>query len=191
LSATSSRSNLSYIDVDNRAGMAQAVEYLVQLGHHRIAYVTPNEPDNHAVQRLQAYREAMQQVGLAHEIRICQVPIKLESQSALEPLLEDRPSAVIAFDDFRALQVHNFLIRREIRIPEQVALIGFDDEDFGLHISPQLTTIPQPFTQMGTMAAEHLIDLIETPNHPPRRFLFPIGILHRESCGPVLQAPNP
>jgi LacI family transcriptional regulator len=182
LSATSSDATISYIDVDNRGGMHQAVEHLVKLGHQRIAYVTPANTDSHAVQRLEAYQEAMVAQGLADQIWICEVPIK-EDVSPLACLLEHHPTAVIAFDDFRALQVYSFLTRRGFQIPGDISLIGFDDEEFGQHMSPRLTTVPQPFTQMGVIATQQLIDRIENPAMTAFKYVFPMQLLPRESCG--------
>lgn len=181
LSAVSNDASISYIDVDNREGMFQAVNHLTKVGHHRIAYVTPNETDSHVNQRLRAYKEAMLAQNLKEFIQICELPIKLEGEDQLSCLLGNLPTAVIAFDDFRALLVHNFLTRKGIRIPDEVALIGFDDEDFGLHISPSLTTIPQPFTKMGTLATQKLIERIETPTKEVFRHIFPMSVLVRES----------
>jgi LacI family transcriptional regulator len=180
ISATSSDTNISFIDVDNRQGVFTAVDYLIGLGHRHIAYVTPEEPDSHAVQRLSAYREAMGVHGL--ESLVCSLPIKSEGERDLKILLENQPTAIIAFDDYRALQVYGFLTRKGLRIPEQVSLIGFDDEDFGLHMSPSLTTVPQPFNEMGALAVEKLIERIEDPSLDSFRVIFPLHILQRESC---------
>jgi LacI family transcriptional regulator len=180
ISASSSGKSISYIDVDNRQGMHRAVDYLVRLGHRRIAYVTPDEPDSHAVQRLSAYKEAMELYNL--ERLVYDLPVKADTEQGLRTMFENQPSAVIAFDDYRALQVHGFLTRRGIRIPEQISLIGFDDEDFGLHMSPSLTTVPQPFADMGALAVQKLVERVEDPNLPSFQKVFPLQILKRESC---------
>ncbi|MCL4561992.1 MAG: LacI family transcriptional regulator [Chloroflexi bacterium] len=183
LSAVPQDPSLSYIDVDNRSGIARAVEHLANLGHRSIAYVTPIKTDSHAVQRLQGYREAMEAHGLGSEVRITEIPLQFENDAAFYPLLNSHPTAIIAFDDLRALQIHGFLTRQGLHVPDDMALIGFDDEDFGLHMSPRLTTIPQPFGQMGGLAVEKLIERVENPDLPPFHHIFPLQITLRESCG--------
>ncbi len=187
LSATSNDPNTSFIDVDNLGAMYQAVEHFVRLGHHRIAYITPIAMDSHSHQRIQGYIQAMQDHGLSTYIQICEVPIQFEGDQPFESLLESKPSAIIAFDDLRALQIHGFLIRKGIRIPDDVALIGFDNEEFGLHLSPRLTTFPQPFTEMGAMAVQQLIQHMQEPSLPAFQHIFPMSILIRETCGASLQ----
>jgi DNA-binding LacI/PurR family transcriptional regulator len=185
LSATANDATLSYIDVDNLGAMFQAVEHFVRLGHTRIAYVTPVLTDSHAHQRLNGYIEAMQAHGLSDQTQICVVPIQLGDDAPLEHLLEGKPTAVIAFDDLRALQVHGFLLRKGFHIPEDVALIGFDNEEFGMHLSPRLSTFPQPFTEMGALAVQRLIQQIEDPSLPVYQYIFPMSILVRETCGSI------
>lgn len=183
LSAASSDPALSFIDVDNREGMFQAVRHLVQLGHKRIAYVTPPTTDSHVAQRLHGYREAMIANGLFEYLHICVLSLDGEDTLPLSALLEIHTTAIVAFDDFRALQVHNFLVRNGLQVPEDIALIGFDDEEFGLHMSPPLTTVAQPFSEMGRLAAEKLIERINNPSLPSAQVTLPLRLVIRESCG--------
>lgn len=187
LSASSFDPALSWIDVDNREGMFQAVQHLIQMGHQQIAYVTPPNTDSHVVQRLQSYQEAMQANGLSDCSHTCVLSLDDEGTLSINSLLEVHPTAIIAYDDFRALQVHNFLLQNGLHVPADIALIGFDDEEFGMHMSPRLTTVAQPFNDMGRLAAEKLIERINNPSLLPSHTSFPLKLVIRESCGASLK----
>jgi LacI family transcriptional regulator len=75
------------------------------------------------------------------------------------------------------------LTREGISIPGDIALIGFDDEDFAEHMAPPLTTLAQPFAEMGKSAAEHLIECIENPGTPPVHIVLPLTFITRPSSG--------
>lgn len=181
VSATSPYPNLGFVDVDNADAMRQAIEHLMALGHHRIAYVTPRATSSHAVVRQAVYSETMAGAGLGRYKRV--FVVSPDDGIALPALLDAAPTAVIAFDDLRAIQVMDYLRQKGVRVPEDMAVIGFDDEDFGLHISPRLTTLAQPFTEMGRLAAEKLIQQIENPALDPARCTLSLQLIVRESCG--------
>lgn len=181
VSATSPYSNLGFVDVDNTNAMRQAIEHLMALGHQRIAYVTPQATSSHTVARQAAYTEAMAGVGLGGYERVFIVPPN--GEIAESGLLDTAPTAVIAFDDVRAIQIMDFLRQRGVRVPEDIAVIGFDDEDFGLHISPRLTTLAQPFSEMGCLVADRLIQQIEDPSLEPAQCILSLQLIVRESCG--------
>jgi LacI family transcriptional regulator len=182
ISSSSSRSRISFVDVDNYAGMLMAVSHLVQLGHRRIAYLTPIEMDSHAYQRSQAYRQAMATNGLEEEISILTLHAGREGE-LINAVLERRTTAIIAFDDLRALQLSSLLAREGISVPGDMALVGFDDEDFSAHMTPPLTTLAQPFAEIGRVAAEHLIDHINQPDQPPAQIVLPLTLIARASSG--------
>jgi LacI family transcriptional regulator len=182
ISSSSDKSHISYVDVDNYAGMLMAVSHLVQLGHRRIAYLTPIEMDSHAYQRSQAYRQAMTSNGLEGEISIFTLSAGREEE-LIAKVLEKRATAIIAFDDLRALQLSSLLTRDGISVPGDIALVGFDDEDFAAHMTPPLTTLAQPFTEMGKAAAENLIERINRPDQPPAQIVLPLTLIARASSG--------
>ena len=186
VSATSTHPNNGYIHVDNARGMRLAIEHLVALGHRRIAYVGPTTTSSHTVARLAAYTEAMTDAEIEGREHV--FLISHEDDSQLSALLDAAPTAVIAFDDLRAILVRDFLRHRGLRVPEDIALIGFDDENFGLHISPRLTTLAQPFNKMGRLAAEKLIEHIENPSAGLVRITLSLRLVVRESCGAYLAA---
>lgn len=183
LSAVCPHPGISFIDVDNRNGMLQAVGHLVRLGHRHIAYVTPQWTDSHSIERMESYRSAMEAFGLSGEIQLSILSPGGDGEDRLPQLLQAETTAIIAFDDLRALLVRSFLDRHGVRVPEDMALIGFDDEDFGVHMDPPLTTVAQPFGEMGKLATETLIERIENSALPSAHVTSPLTLIVRQSCG--------
>src|SRR4030043_234235 len=182
ISSSGNHAQISYVDVDNSAGMFKAVHHLVKLGHRRIAYLAPSEMDSHAYQRSQAYRKAMTSNGLEKEISFFRINLGKEGE-LITGRLEKQVQAIIAFDDMRALQLSSFLMREGISIPGDIALIGFDDEDFAEHMTPPLTTLAQPFVEMGKVAAEHLIETMEKPGTLSVHIVLPLTFITRATSG--------
>jgi LacI family transcriptional regulator len=182
ISSLSDQPHISYVDVDNAGGMLMAVSHLVNLGHKQIAYLTPSEMDSHAYQRYQAYRQAMERNRLEEEVSIFTLYPGREEE-LMASVIAKQPTAIIAFDDLRALQLSTYLMREGISVPSDIALVGFDDEDFAMHMAPPLTTLAQPFVEMGKAAAEHLIARIEKPELPPARLVMPLTLIVRASSG--------
>jgi LacI family transcriptional regulator len=182
ISSSSDQPQISYVDVDNTGGMLMAVSHLIELGHRQIAYLTPSEMDSHAYQRFQAYRQAMEMNGLKDEISIFTLYPGREEE-LIASVIAKQSTAVIAFDDLRALQLSTYFMREGISVPYDIALVGFDDEDFATHMAPPLTTLAQPFTEMGKAAAENLIARIEKPELPPTHLVLPLTLIVRASTG--------
>jgi DNA-binding LacI/PurR family transcriptional regulator len=95
ISSSGNHAQISYVDVDNSAGMFKAVHHLVKLGHRRIAYLAPSEMDSHAYQRSQAYRKAMTSNGLEKEITFFTINLGKEEE-LITGILEKQVTAIIA-----------------------------------------------------------------------------------------------
>lgn len=162
------------VDVDNYAGARQAVEHLVQLGHRRIATIT-GLPGMAATQdRLAGYRDVLQEAGISgRRSWISEGNFDQASgQQAMQRLLdsEPRPTAVFAASDAMALGALQAATQRGLRVPDDVAIIGFDDIPETSRTSPPLSTVQQPVFELGQAAARLLIQLLtETGERPPTR----------------------
>jgi DNA-binding LacI/PurR family transcriptional regulator len=174
---------ISYIDADNFDAMRQAINHLVGLAHENIAYLTAPESDSHSKQRLNAYYELMEEFGLGQYINVYSLPEQQETETIM-PLLGNLPSAIIAFDDYRALQLISNLTHNGLSVPDDISIVSFDNENFGLHVSPQLTTFPVPFWDMGKAAADELIKKMNGESKKPVTRIFPMDMIIRETSGP-------
>jgi LacI family transcriptional regulator len=176
---------VSYVDSDGKAGGRLAVEHFLSLGHTRIAYVAPPEGNSNSRDRLRGCQEAMREAGLslyAYALPSWIDPIPLDA------LLADKITAVLAFDDLFALRLISEAERRGLRVPQDLAVIGFDDEVFGQVSHPRLTTVYQPLSDMGKEAVDYLVRRLDGETTETHQKVFPVKLVVRESCGAQIQA---
>lgn len=176
---------ISYVDTDDYAGASEAVTHLVRLGYTRIACIT-GPLDAHAAQeRMRAYQNvlARRQIPFDPGLVIESDYGEPGGYVAMRQLLNQRPDAVFASSDNMAVGAIRALREAGLRVPADVAVIGFDDMPFAAHADPPLTTVRQPIEQSGRLAAQMLIDQIEQPDEPVRRVLLPTELVIRKSCG--------
>jgi GntR family transcriptional regulator of arabinose operon len=180
-----------YVVADNLGGAYRATEHLLILGHRRIGFVYGNESSlqtSSVRDRWMGYRKALEVYGLPYDETLvfqdCPEP-QSSSRGPCDQLLSrtDRPSAIFAVNDFEALALLQAAQRRELRVPEDLALVGFDDLNFTAHLSPPLTTVAQPCLDLGLRAGNLLIDRIEGQTGAPKHIVLPTNLLVRESCG--------
>ena len=161
---------LPWVGVDNIASAYEATRYLLDLGHRRIAHILGPQNYYCAVERYQGYCQALQEAGIAIDpTLLLQGTFEPASGRQCATLLfsrdrRDWPTAIFVANDQMAYGVLEVAEQRDIHIPEEIAVVGFDDNNFSAHIRPALTTIRQPFPEMGRKALEILITMIDQ-NH--------------------------
>ena len=159
---------------NDRQAVANAVEYLISLGHGRIALVSGPEGFRSADERMQGYLQAMAAHGLAHgEAMIARGDYTFDSgRAAGEGLLDaaTRPSAIFASNDEMAAGVLHAARERGIEVPAQLSIVGFDDTAIAAHLWPPLTTVRWPIVDMARSAATKLIHP-DTAAREPSLFL--------------------
>jgi LacI family transcriptional regulator len=173
-----------YVDVDNAGGALMAVEHLIRLGHRRIGALS-GRPDMAAGQdRLEGYRQAMEAHGIPLEDGLIAEGDFTERSGmvGMQQLLPAEPSAVFVASDTMAVGALRALRQAGRRVPEDIALVSFDDIPVASAIEPPLTTVRQPIRRMASLAVETLLDLIERPGSGPRRIVLPTQLVIRESC---------
>jgi DNA-binding LacI/PurR family transcriptional regulator len=151
------------VDIDNIGGARMAIRHLLERGCRRVAAITGPLDMNAGVERLRGYREVMAAAGLEVDDRlVVQGDFSVEGGAeAMERLLGTglEPDAVFAASDMMALGGLRVLRARGLRVPEDVALVGYDDTVMAQHSDPPLTTIHQPTVQMGQEMARLLVDV--------------------------------
>jgi LacI family transcriptional regulator len=154
--------------VDNKKAAYEATCYLLERGHRHIAHISApmyyHGPITDVYQRYQGYVQALTEAGIEPDPQLL-VEGDLSRQSglmALEKLVgRERPfTAIFAANDQMAIGARLGLYRRGLRVPEDVSLIGFDDEAVTAYLTPPLTTVRQPAVELGQAAAQAIIDLI-------------------------------
>jgi LacI family transcriptional regulator len=175
------------IYVKNFEGGYNLTRYLLDMGHREIVHITASNINPIAIddihQRREGYRQAMRDAGLAPDPRLL-VEGNLQQQSgvlAVEMLLaRGRPfSAIFAANDQMAFGARLGLYRRGIRVPEDVSIVGFDDETFAPYMVPPLTTMRQPDVEIGEAAVQAVLDMIK--GRKPILPIFETELVARES----------
>jgi LacI family transcriptional regulator len=177
--------NMTYVDVDNRAGGRLAAEHLLALGHRRIVYVgKPSLTSSH--DRLQGVRDAFEsrQLALADEL-IMEATGSTERHGyeAAELLLTriSEPTAIFLANDMMAIGAIKSLAEHGLRVPEDLSIIGFDDVPMAQYCAPPLTTVRQPAFEKGALAAQMLIECLEGEECVPQSRTLPVELIVRNS----------
>lgn len=161
--------NYVYVDVDGVQGQAELTEHFIQLGHTRIAYITPPQYLMFSQLRLQGFREAMARhsLNVPSEYVVEGDLTEAGGYQAAEKLLNlpQAPTAVMTGNDLMALGVMSLAQGRGLRIGDDLAVGGFDDIPSAEHVHPSLTTIRQPIFEIGQRLTQTLLRMIQ--GHPP------------------------
>jgi LacI family transcriptional regulator len=180
---------VSYVDIDNRAAARQITAHLLRLGRRRVATITGALVATAAQDRLEGYRDALEAFGLPirEELIVEGDFTETGGRIGMRNLLECQPDAVFAASDRMAAGALNEIRANGLRVPEDVAVVGFDDIPLAAEMNPPLTTIRQSVKRLGETALEVLLDLIDVPAGPPRRVVVPTELVVRASCGSNLE----
>lgn len=148
----------SYVDVDNRAGARQAVKYLRDKGRRRIATIAGPQDMFAGVDRLAGYRDALLASGLSEIVAFGDFSEE-SGAAAMRELLARSPDldAVFAASDPMAIGAMRVLKETGRTIPDDVAVVGFDDSTMGTHVDPPLTSVHQPIEEMGRQMTRLLV----------------------------------
>jgi LacI family transcriptional regulator len=170
----------------NRQGAYSATEYLVELGHRRIGFITGAMDQMCAQDRLEGYRAALMDHGvdfnpeLVREGNFFQSLGYVGASALLE--LPHPPTAIFASNDVSALGAMEAVREHGLRIPDDVSVVGFDDIPQAAHVHPPLTTVRQPLEEMGRAATRMLLERINDPQRPIERVELPTELVLRQSC---------
>ncbi|MBN1920576.1 MAG: LacI family DNA-binding transcriptional regulator [Anaerolineae bacterium] len=176
---------VNYVDVDNISSAQTAVEHLFQLGRRRIATITGMSDTIAGVDRLRGYEIALREHGLPvlPEFIVDGGFSEEGGVAAMRQLLPLHPDAVFVASDTMAVGALRVLREAGLRIPQDIAIVGFDDTPAAARTEPPLTTMKQPIIALGELAVEALLHIIEHPDSGPRRIILPTQLIVRESCG--------
>jgi DNA-binding LacI/PurR family transcriptional regulator len=175
----------SYVDVDNRGGSRSAVEHLIANGRRVIATITGPIDMGAGVDRLAGYREALDDAGIAHDASLVVTGDFTQDSgaAAMERLLKVRPDidAVFAASDLMAAGAMGVLEATGRQVPQDVAVVGYDDSPVASTLRPRLTSVRQPIEEMGHEMARLLIDQVEGRDSVQRRVILATELVRRAS----------
>ncbi len=177
------------INADEVAGGRLATEHLLALGHRRIAHLAGNPNVATTEGRKRGYLAALESAGLDLDPELL-IPAGFDwkdGYAAAEHLLvmppAQRPTAIFAANDLCADGVLRGLHERGVRVPEEMALVGYDDTWFAAMTNPPLTSVYMPIYEMGMLAAKMLIARVEGREVAECQPILPVKLSVRESCG--------
>jgi LacI family transcriptional regulator len=181
------RSGSSFVDIDNRNAARLATQHLIDHGYQRIAMIGGHAEIIAAGSRQLGFYDALDAAGLPHfdgQVRSGDFNEHRAFAAALAMLAsEARPQAIFAASDAMAVGVLRAAQSLGLRVPEDLAIVGFDGLEEGLLESLALTTVRQPALEIGRRAVELLIELIADPMRSPRHDIFPVSMYLGTSCG--------
>jgi LacI family transcriptional regulator len=177
--------DVNYIDMDNIQGGYQATLHLLHLGRKRVATISGPQYMIPAVDRYQGYLSALKEFHMPLESGLVAEAdfTEMGGYAAMRKLLPENPDAVFVASDVMAQGVLRALRDVMLDIPNDVAIVGYDDIPSAAQSVPPLTTISQPIYQFGSLAVESLIDIIHHPEKGTRRTMLTPKLIIRESCG--------
>ncbi len=174
--------------VDNIRGGWLAVRHLLDLGHRRIGFIGGGRYAKSTTDRLQGYTEALQERGITVDENLVRFGHfkwdsgELNARALFK--LKERPTAVFAANDLLALGVLQAAEESGLNVPDDLAVIGFDDVAFSSYPGIQLTTVAQPKYQLGQMAVEAVLEELRLGKEMPKKHLIlQPSLVVRKTCG--------
>jgi len=182
-----SNAQVDMVLADNVAGAQAAVEHLINLGHRRIGHLGGRMRLTSGRERYEGYQQAMKNRNLPVSegwVRFGDHRHESGYSRALE-LLDERntPTAWFIANNMMTLGALNAIHDRGKRIPDDIAIVGFDDMPWAISLNPPLTVVAQPTLDIGYRAANMLLERIDKPDLPPRTEILETKLIIRASCG--------
>ncbi|WP_417458427.1 LacI family DNA-binding transcriptional regulator [Kordiimonas sp.] len=180
------------VRIDNVAAVKECIQYLASLGHMHIGAITGPASNSNTIVRLKGFREGLYEAGLPYLPELVREgDFRLVSGfSAMADFMLDsnpiRPTAIFCMNDEMALGAMRSLKTFNLRVPDDISIIGFDNLDFSAFASPALTTVEQPAYDMGRRSAALLVDMLEgRVGKADADIVLPYRFVERESTAVV------
>lgn len=181
--------NVDSVSINNEAGGFQATQRLIRNGHRQIGIICGIRGLSNTEERLDGYRKALEEarIPLSEELITYGNYVESGGRTAMSRLLalENPPTAVFSTNNLMTLGCIKELYKRKISIPDEIALIGFDDSTWAEALIPPLTTVKQPGYELGVNAAELLIKRLNKRDASKMNIVLNTELVVRESCGSV------
>ena len=176
------RDDVKVVDVDNADGARQAVTHLIERGHRRIATICGPMARSDGRARFDAYADTLREHGIEVDERlIAQGDYTPDSGlTAMVRLLRHEPTAVFAANDQMALGAYEAIAVAGLRVPDDIAVVGFDGFS-SRTADPPLTTVHQDIDELGGRAVELLLQTITSPDDAPNEVIVPVELVVRSS----------
>ncbi|WEK54856.1 MAG: LacI family DNA-binding transcriptional regulator [Candidatus Cohnella colombiensis] len=185
--------NICSVATNHEQGSYEAVKHLIHNGYRRIGFINGSLQYSNSTDRLAGYSKAIQEAGIPYDASIVYQGnySRTSGRRVANSVYEDlhKLDALFVANDRMAIGLIQGLREKGVQLPEQLAIVGFDDSDAASMTEPQLTTVKVPFYEMGRQATERLLTRISTSEHeneqPPFHEILDTQLIIRKSCGTV------
>ncbi len=179
--------DVSFVDADHIRGAYEAVRHLLELGHRDICFVNGPQEYSNSIDREKGYRKALSSAGIEPTSKMIFTG-RYSRTSGYELAgdilsVKSRPTAVFAANDRMAFGVFQGLRERNIQVPQDISLVGYDDSEVATYMDPPLTTVKVPLYETGYEAAAILIGILEgCIKAPVKRYLKTSLVFRKSTC---------
>ena len=182
------KERVDYVGIDNNQGGFWAVEHLIKLGHRRIGIIGGSSESSVGFERLEGGKEALTKYNLEeNDDYFLEGNFLMESgyRGGMKFMrMAEPPTAIFAANDYMALGVYQAVIEGGLKVPEDIAIVGFNDIEFAAMKGIELTTIGQKKYEMGALSVEMLVDKIEGGKAvSPKEIILKPELIIRKTCG--------
>lgn len=177
------------VRIDNRGAARSLVDYLISLGHTRIGVISGLKDNPHTTDRMAGYKEGLEAAGIAFDKSLI-AEGDFTTWSGLSAAqhfcsMKNRPTAVFCMNDEMAIGAIQTFKANGLRVPEDISVAGFDDISYARYCDPSLTTIAQPAEEIGKLAMDMLLRLIEGEPLAQEEAILPAEFVLRKSTAPA------
>ncbi|MCH8929200.1 MAG: LacI family DNA-binding transcriptional regulator [Candidatus Marinimicrobia bacterium] len=182
----------NHVLIDNLAGSIEAVKHLISVGHSRIGFVAGSSTHPSIQERYEGYRQVMfehhgdqlKDIDKLSYLDEEEASPAIGREGALKLLnMENPPTALFACNDATAAGCYKAIREMGLRIPQDIAIMGFDDVNHSTHLDPDLSTVHIYKAEMGKEAVRSLVDQLENPDQPFKTKIVSTKLMVRGSCG--------
>jgi LacI family transcriptional regulator len=182
-----SGAGLDQVGSENEQPTRELVTHLIANGHRRIGMVVGIAGLSTTAERVRGYRAALRAAGIAPDAALIadggSHADRARDATARLLALPDPPTALVSGNNHMTIGVLRALKSRGLRVPEDLALVAFDDFEWADLFAPRLTVIAQPTARLGERGVELLLSRLDDPKQPPRTERLAARFVHRDSCG--------
>jgi len=186
------REPINCIAVDNKSAAEEIVQHFVKLGHKRIATIAGDQSTQAGVMRLKGFEKSLKKHGITTPKQYITIGdfLRTPARNAAKKLLalKSRPTAIFAASDVMALELIDIARSKGIKVPEDLSVIGFDDNPLISTCSIPLSTVPQPLIEMGRLGTENLYKISKGKARLPVKLMLSTKLVVRKSTKPALPA---
>jgi LacI family transcriptional regulator len=173
----------SQVLIDNEHGAFAATQFLIQNGHQRIGFISDDVERLSFKLRFDGYKKALKYNDISFDKNLIMIGGKEKGYEHVKKLLqlENRPTAIFTSNDINAINGYKAIQEQNLKIPDDVSIIGFDDIDLARYATPSLTTIRVYKEELGSIGVRTLLQMIHGENKTPITTIIPTRLIERDS----------